>query len=82
MKKASIMAGVLGYLVLTYHPVWGKCVPLIKEAREQLTISQLSKADETRVKALLVEADKLSEANNHREGIQKANEALAIIKKK
>jgi hypothetical protein len=57
-------------------------VPLIKEAREQLAVANLSKGEEAKVKALLEEADKLSEANNHKEGIKKANEALAIIKKK
>jgi hypothetical protein len=82
MKKAWIVIGALSCVVLAYETLSAKCVPLIKEAREQLASAQLSKADETRVKALLMEADKLSEANNHKEGIQKANEALNILKKK
>ena len=82
MKKAWIFTGMISYVALTYQPVFAKCVPLIKEVREHLASAQLSKADETKVKALLEEADKLSQANNHKDGIQKANEALAIIKKK
>jgi hypothetical protein len=82
MKKTWIFAGIISCGVLIYQPVSAKCVPLIQEAREQLASAQLTKADEAKVKALLVEADKLSEANNHKEGIQKANEALAIIKRK
>jgi hypothetical protein len=82
MKKAWILAGAVSYIALTFQPVWAKCVPLIKEAREQLAVAHLSKGEEAKVKALLEEADKLSEANNHKDGIKKANEALAIIKKK
>ena len=82
MKKTWIFAAMVSYVGLAAQELPAKCVPLIKEAREQLATAQLSKADETRVKALLDEADKLSEANNHKEGIQKANEALAIMKKK
>jgi hypothetical protein len=82
MKNVWMLAGVISYVALTHQPLGAKCVPLIKEVREQLSAAHLSKSDETKVKALLEEADKLSEANNHKEGIQKANEALRIIKKK
>jgi hypothetical protein len=82
MKKVWIFIGTICYLALTYQTVFAKCVPLIKEAREHLASAQLSIADEAKVKALLEEADKFSQANSHKEGIQKAKEALAIIKKK
>jgi len=82
MKKTWLLAGVVGYVGSISQPALAKCVPLIKEAREQLASARLSKSVETRVKALLEEADKLSEANNHKEGIQKANEAITIIKKR
>ena len=82
MKKAGIFAAMVSYVALAPQALPAKCVPLIKEAREQLATAQLSKADDTKVKALLDEADKSSEANNHKEGIQKANEALAVMKKK
>jgi hypothetical protein len=82
MKKAWIFAGIISCVALTYQPVSAKCVPLIKEVREHLAAAHLSKADETKVNALLEEADRLSQADKHKEGIQKANEALAIIKKK
>lgn len=82
MKKAWILAGAVGYVALTGQPVWAKCVPLIQEVREQLAAAHLAKGEEAKVNALLEEAEKLSEANNHKEGIKKANDALAIIKKK
>jgi hypothetical protein len=82
MKHLWIFTGIMTFVALAHQPVFAKCVPLIKEAREQLAAAHLAKIDEARVKALLQEADQLSQANNHKEGIQKANEALAIIKKK
>jgi hypothetical protein len=82
MKKAIVIAAIFNFVGLTYEPLLAKCVPLIKEAREQLAAANLSRADAIKVKALLEEADKLSADNNHKEGIQKANEALSIIKKK
>jgi len=82
MKNAWILAGAVSYVALTCQPVWAKCVPLIQEVREQLAGAHLSKGEEARVNALLEEAEKLSEANNHKEGMKKANDALAIIKKK
>jgi len=82
MKNAWLLAGAVSCMALTSQPVWAKCVPLIKHAREELAGAQLSKGKEARINALLEEADKLSEANNHKEGIKKAKEALAIIKKR
>jgi hypothetical protein len=82
MKKAWIFAAMISHIGLAPQASSAKCVPLIKEVRERLASAQLSRADETKVKALLEEADALSEANNHKEGIRKANEALAVIKKK
>jgi hypothetical protein len=79
MKSAVISGLIIGCFVFSFELALAKCVPLIKEAREQLTTARLSKKDLERVKLLLDEADKLSEANNHKEGIRKANEALAII---
>lgn len=45
MKKAWMVIGLLGYFALTSQPVQAKCVPLIKEAREQLTAATLSKSE-------------------------------------
>ncbi|HVO95619.1 MAG TPA: hypothetical protein VMT22_22375 [Terriglobales bacterium] len=81
MKKIMILSGLLGLLALPVHSTWAKCAPLIKEAREQLASAKLSKSDEAKVKALLNEAEKVSEAGNHIEGVKKANEALEILKK-
>jgi hypothetical protein len=82
MKKEVILAATICCALLAPRSLSAKCVPLIEQAREQLAAARLSKADEMKVKALLEEADRLSQANNHKDGIQKANEALAIIKKK
>ena len=81
-ERTSILTVLVSFLVLICQPLSAKCVPLIKEARERLADAHLSKGDESKAKALLEEADNLSQANNHKEGIQKANEALSIIKKK
>jgi hypothetical protein len=81
MKRTLILAAAMGFLALSFQSSSAKCVPLIKEAREELASAKLSKADEAKVKALLSEADKLSEAGNHIDGVKKANEALAILKK-
>jgi hypothetical protein len=82
MKNTWIFAAIISFVALAPQVVSAKCVPLIKEVREHLATAHLSKGDEAKVKALLEEADKLSEANKHKEGIKKANEALAVIKKK
>jgi hypothetical protein len=82
MKKLAIAAGTLGLLALSYQPAIAKCAPLIKEAREQLGSAKLSKSDDAKVKALLKDADKLTEANNHIDAVKKANEALDLLKKK
>jgi hypothetical protein len=82
MKALLISAVIAASVSATVHPGFAKCVPLIKEAREQMVSARLSKRDQEQVKALLEEADRLSEANDHKGGIRKANEALSIINKK
>jgi len=82
MKRLAIVAGMLGFLAISFQSASARCVPLIKEAREQLVSAKLSKSDETKVKALLSDADKVSEAGDHKEGVKKANAALEILKKK
>jgi len=82
MKRVAIVAAMLGVLALSYQTASAKCAPLIKEAREQLASAKLSKSDDAKVKSLLTEADKLTEAKNHIDAVKKANEALDILKMK
>jgi hypothetical protein len=81
MKATLIFVAAATLLVLSNQPTLAKCVPLIKEAREQLASAKLSKSDEAKIKTILNEADKLSEAGNHIEGVKKANQALNMLKK-
>ena len=82
MKRLAIAVSMVGLLALSYQSASAKCAPLIKEAREQLASTKLSKSDDAKVRGLLTEADKLTEANNHIDAVKKANEVLDILKKK
>jgi hypothetical protein len=81
MKATLILAAAASLMALSIQPTSAKCVPLIKEAREQLASAKLSKSDDAKIKTILNEADKLSEAGNHVEGVKKATEALNMLKK-
>ena len=82
MKRAlSLLA--LGLLIFSVQPVWANSCPrLIKEGKELLANAKLAKSDETKVKALLDEAQKLHGAGSHSDSMKKANEALDLLKKK
>jgi hypothetical protein len=82
MKKLVTVLGAVGLMFLLAQPTWAKCAPLIKEGRELLPNAKLAKANEDKAKALLDEAQKALDAKDHKTGVEKANEALAIIKKK
>lgn len=81
MKATLILAAAAALLVLSNQSISAKCVPLIREAREQLASAKLSKSDEAKIKTILNEADRLSEAGNHVDGVKKANQALNMLKK-
>ena len=83
MKRVWSFLGVVGLLILFVQPVWANSCPrLIKEGKELLTGAKLAKADESKIKALLDEAQKLHDAGDHSASMKKANEALALLKKK
>ena len=58
-----------------------RCAPLIKEGRELLGKTQVSKADQDKAKALLDEAQKNLDAGDHANGVKNASAALDILKK-
>ena len=69
-------------LMLSSYPAWANSCPrLIKESRELLSSAKLSNADQSKIKGLLDEAQKLHEAGSHADSMQKANEALGMLKK-
>jgi hypothetical protein len=82
MKRSwFLVAGFAG--TLAAGPLWGfECPTLITQGREQLAAAKLPKANEAKVKALLDEAQKLHERGSHDDSVKKANEALALLKKK
>lgn len=83
MKKVWSLLGVASFLILSSQPVWAnRCPTLIKEARNLLAKAKLAKADEDKVKKLLDESQKFHDAGDHSDAIKKANEALALVKKK
>ena len=82
MKKITILLAFAGLLILSAQPVWPRCAPLIREGRELLGTSQVSKADQDKAKRLLDEAQKNLDAGDHANGVKNANAALDILKKK
>jgi hypothetical protein len=76
-----LVMGLAG--TLAAGPVWAfECPTLIAEGRGQLAAARLPKANEAKVKALLDEAQKLHEKGSHDDSVKKANEALALLKRK
>ena len=75
---------VVGFAgTLAGGPLWAnECPTLITQGREQVAAAKLSKANEAKVKALLDEAQKLHHRGSHDDSVKKANEALALLKKK
>ena len=81
MKRMLSLIALSG-LVLMAQPLWARCAPLIKEGRQLLSTAKLGKADEDKAKSLLDQAQKNLDAGDHRSGVQNANAALDILKKK
>jgi hypothetical protein len=81
MKKIALLLAFAG-LFLSAQPVWPRCGPLIKEGRELLGTTKVSKADQDNAKGLLDEAQKNLDAGDHTSGVKNANAALDILKKK
>jgi hypothetical protein len=80
MKKiwAFILAASL---MLAGVSAWANsCPTLIKEGREKLASSKLTKADQGKARALLDDAQKLHDSGSHADSVKKANEALALLK--
>jgi hypothetical protein len=82
MKKIALLLAFAGLLIFSAQPLWARCAPLIKEGRELLGKTQVSKADQDKAKGLLDEAQKNLDAGDHGSGVKNANSALDILKKK
>jgi hypothetical protein len=69
-------------LILSGLPAWANsCPTLIREGRDLLGSTKLSSGDQTKVKSLLDDAQKLHDAGSHDESMKKANQALGMLKK-
>jgi hypothetical protein len=82
MKRTLCLIGLLGLLALSVQPLWARCAPLIKEGRQLLTTAKVGKAEESKAKSLLDEAQKNLDAGDHATGVKNANAALDILRKK
>ena len=82
MKKVWLFVIAVTFLIASYGSVWARCAPLIREGRELLGTTQVSKADQDKAKGLLDEAQKNLDAGDHTNGVKNANAALDILKKK
>lgn len=80
MKK-FLMSIAITALLAASGPAFARCAPLIKEGRELLGKTQVSKADQDKAKALLDEAQKNLDAGDHTNGVKNASAALDILKK-
>jgi len=83
MRKFSpvFVAATLG--ILLAQPVWARtCPKLIKEGRDLLAKTKISKVDSDKIKTLLDDSEKLHESGDHAESMKKAREALSLLKKK
>lgn len=82
MKKTALL-GAAGLLMLLSQPLSAsQCPGLIREGRDLLAKAKLARADQDKIKALLDESQKLHNSGNHDDSVEKANEALGLLKKK
>lgn len=82
MRKILFIVTAFSLLILSAQPIWARCAPLIKEGRELLGATKVSKAEQDKAKGLLDEAQKNLDAGDHTNGVKNANAALDILKKK
>lgn len=85
MKKflSLIFATVIAIGIAFASPVWANsCPTLIKEGRDLLAKANYSKTEAAKISALLDESEKLHNSGNHGASMEKANEALSLLKKK
>jgi hypothetical protein len=80
MKKIWAVVFVASLLLSGVSAWANSCPTLIKEGREKLAAAKLSKANESKAKGLLDEAQRLHESGSHGDSVKKANEALSLLK--
>jgi hypothetical protein len=82
MRPVSFMMVFVFFVFLSLPALAFECPSLVMEGRSLLAKAKLSAADSSRAKALLAEAEKLHSAGSHGESVEKAKEALALLKNK
>lgn len=83
MKKFSSLIFATALALGIAGPTWANsCPTLIKEGRDALAKANYSKTEAAKISALLDESEKLHNSGDHDASVKKANEALALLKKK
>jgi len=83
MEQLSLISAVLLISVMSVLPVWARtCPKLIKEGKDLLAKTKLSKTDTDKIKALIDESERLHDGGDHGQSLAKIKEALSLLKKK
>lgn len=81
MKKLALVLVVAVLVLAVGAPAYAfKCPSLIKQANDQIAKMDQNSDKVKKAKALVAEADKLHKAGNHGDSVNKAEEALALLK--
>ena len=83
MKQLSLVGSVLLISVMSVLPVWARtCPKLIKEGKDLLAKTKLSKTATDKIKALIDESERLHDGGDHGQSLAKIKDALSLLKKK
>ena len=83
MKQLSLVSAVLLISVMSVLPVWARtCPKFIKEGKDLLAKTKLSKTATDKIKALIDESERLHDGGDHGQSLAKIKEALSLLKKK
>ena len=82
MKQVSLVSVVLLISVMSVLPVWARtCPKFIKEGKDLLAETKLSKTDTDEIKALIDDSERLHDGGDHGQSLAKIKEALSLLKK-
>ena len=83
MKQLSLVIAALLISVVSVQPVWARtCPKLIKEGKDLLAKTKLSKTDTDKIRTLIDDSERLHDGGDHEQSLAKIKEALSLLKKK
>jgi len=83
MKQLSLVIAVLLIAVVSVQPVWARtCPKFIKEGKDLLAQTKLSKTATDKIRALIDDSERLHDGGDHEQSLAKIKEALSLLKKK